>query len=45
LEARLRNATPPVIVRVEEGSVILDFRTIFPDEEALLLEIIRRAGE
>lgn len=42
LERRLRNSNPPVIVRVEEGSVVLDFRTIFPNEESELLEILRR---
>ena len=42
LEKRLRSSNPPVIVRVEEGRVILDFRTIFPNEEEELLEILRR---
>jgi L-seryl-tRNA(Ser) seleniumtransferase len=39
LEKRFRKSTPPVIVRVEEGRVILDFRTIFPSDEDTLLEI------
>jgi L-seryl-tRNA(Ser) seleniumtransferase len=40
LEQRLRNSNPPVIVRLEEGRVILDFRTIFPaDEDDLLRNI------
>ncbi len=42
LERRLRSSNPPVIVRVEDGSVILDFRTIFPNEEGELLEVLRR---
>jgi L-seryl-tRNA(Ser) seleniumtransferase len=41
-KTRLRNSNPPVIVRVEEGRVILDFRTIFESDEPELLEIIRR---
>ena len=41
LERRLRNSNPPVIVRIEEGRVILDFRTIFPAEEDDLLRLIR----
>ncbi len=42
LERRLRHANPPVIVRLEEGRVILDFRTIFPSDESALLEILRQ---
>jgi L-seryl-tRNA(Ser) seleniumtransferase len=39
LENRFRKSTPPVIVRVEGGRVVLDFRTIFPAEEDTLLKI------
>ena len=42
LERRFRSSNPPVIVRLEEGRVVLDFRTIFPDEEDGLLTVIRR---
>jgi L-seryl-tRNA(Ser) seleniumtransferase len=41
LEERLRRSTPPVIVRVEADRVVLDFRTIFPEEEERLVEIVR----
>jgi L-seryl-tRNA(Ser) seleniumtransferase len=34
LAARLRAAEPPVIARVEEGRVLLDLRTVFPEEDA-----------
>ena len=45
LERRLRNSEPPVIVRLEEGRVILDFRTIFAtDEDALLVNIRKITG-
>ncbi|MGH9670752.1 MAG: L-seryl-tRNA(Sec) selenium transferase [Terriglobales bacterium] len=32
--ARLRAAEPPVVARVEEGHVLLDLRTVFPEEDA-----------
>lgn len=41
LAARLRRATPPVIVRVEAGRVLLDLRTVFPEQEAALAEALR----
>ena len=44
LERRLRSSNPPVIARIENGRVILDFRTIFPGEEDTLLEILRKVG-
>ena len=42
LERRLRNSNPPVIVRLEEGRVVLDFRTIFTTDEDDLLANIRK---
>ena len=39
--ARLRESDPPVIGRVEEGRVLLDFRTVFPDQDARISDIIR----
>jgi L-seryl-tRNA(Ser) seleniumtransferase len=36
LSGRLRANTPPVIARVEEGRVLLDLRTVFPDQDANL---------
>src|SRR5262249_198491 len=41
LERRLRNSNPPVIVRIEDGRVVLDFRTIFDEEEDILLPIVK----
>jgi L-seryl-tRNA(Ser) seleniumtransferase len=38
--ASLRAANPPVIARVEAGQVLLDLRTVFPTQDALLLEIL-----
>jgi len=42
LERRFRNSNPPVIVRLEEGRVVLDFRTIFASDENELLATIRK---
>jgi L-seryl-tRNA(Ser) seleniumtransferase len=37
LEARLRQASTPVIVRVEQGVVWLDVRTMLPGDQAALI--------
>jgi L-seryl-tRNA(Ser) seleniumtransferase len=36
LSACLRASTPPVIARIEEGRVLLDLRTVFPEQDANL---------
>ena len=36
LSARLRASSPPIIARVEEGRVLLDLRTVFPEQDASL---------
>jgi L-seryl-tRNA(Ser) seleniumtransferase len=36
LNERLRASTPPIIARVEEGRVLLDLRTVFPEQDANL---------
>jgi len=36
LSARLRANTPPIVARVEEGRVLLDLRTVFPEQDANL---------
>ena len=33
ISARLRASEPPVITRVEEGRVLLDLRTVFPEQD------------
>jgi L-seryl-tRNA(Ser) seleniumtransferase len=40
LEDRLRRLTPPVIARIENGRVLLDLRTVLPDQDALLLSLL-----
>jgi L-seryl-tRNA(Ser) seleniumtransferase len=45
LAARLRTSDPPIIARVEEGRVLLDLRTVFPERDialaAALASIVR----
>ena len=43
LARRLRRATPPVIVRVEDDTVLLDLRTVFDGQEASLLSALQIA--
>jgi len=43
LAARLRRADPPVIARVEADRVLLDLRTVFPEQEPALAEALRAA--
>jgi L-seryl-tRNA(Ser) seleniumtransferase len=37
LNARLRGSSRPVIARVEDGRVLLDLRTVFPEQDATLV--------
>ena len=45
LEACLRRQEPPVITRIDHDQVILDLRTIFPDQEDLLRNALQEAVE
>lgn len=45
LARRLRVGKPPVVARVERGKVILDFRTIFPEEDEVVVEAVRTIVE
>ena len=40
LAAHLRRSDPPVIARVEEGRVLLDLRTVFPDQDEKLTQAL-----
>jgi L-seryl-tRNA(Ser) seleniumtransferase len=42
LSARLCKSDPPVIARVEEGRVLLDLRTVFPDQDGLVAGALQR---
>jgi len=41
LQARLRSTEPPVIVRVDEGRVLIDLRTVFQSQIAELTGILK----
>ena len=43
LSARLRGGSPPVIARIVDDRVVLDPRTIFPDELETLARAVRAA--
>jgi len=40
MAARLRRSDPPVIARVEEGRVLLDLRTVFPQQDEVLKQLL-----
>ena len=42
--ARLRQYDPPIITRVEEGRVLIDLRTVFPEQESLILAALISIG-
>jgi len=42
LAARLRGSEPPIIARVEEGRVLLDLRTVFPEQDAAVAVALNR---
>jgi len=42
LAARLRASQPPIIARVEEGRVLLDLRTVFPEQDAAIVAALDR---
>ncbi|MGO8794999.1 MAG: L-seryl-tRNA(Sec) selenium transferase [Candidatus Sulfotelmatobacter sp.] len=42
LASRLRNSAPPIIARVEEGRVVLDLRTVFPEQDAAVAAALVR---
>lgn len=42
LSARLRAADPPIIARVADGRVLLDLRTVFADQDAIIAAALER---
>jgi L-seryl-tRNA(Ser) seleniumtransferase len=42
LAARLRRSHPPIIARVEDGRVLLDLRTVFPEQDEAVIRAIRQ---
>jgi L-seryl-tRNA(Ser) seleniumtransferase len=43
IEAALRGGEPPIIGRVADGRLLLDLRTIFPSEDAVVASALRAA--
>jgi L-seryl-tRNA(Ser) seleniumtransferase len=41
LEAKLRGGDPPIVVRIEKQRILLDVRTVQPEEEAVIIEAFR----
>jgi len=39
---RLRNSDPPIIARVEDGRVLLDMRTVAPEQDGLIAAALQR---
>jgi L-seryl-tRNA(Ser) seleniumtransferase len=43
LATRLRRSERPVLARLEEGRVLLDLRTVFPEQDEVLSEVLARS--
>jgi len=44
LAAKLRSGSPPVVVRVEGGKVLLDLRSVMPEEDGILERALKGAA-
>ena len=44
LEQQLRMGDPPVISRIEDERVLLDLRTVLPEEDDVIFEVVTRLG-
>lgn len=42
LAARLRDATPPIVARIAEGELLIDLRTIAPEEDRTVIGTLKR---
>jgi L-seryl-tRNA(Ser) seleniumtransferase len=42
VSARLRASDPPIIARVEQGRVLLDLRTVFADQDPMMVTALER---
>jgi len=45
LAARLRSGSPPVVGRVEAGKVLLDLRSVAPEEDAIVMRALSMIGK
>jgi L-seryl-tRNA(Ser) seleniumtransferase len=41
LEARLRTVSPPIVARIEHDRVLLDLRTVFPEQDQAVIAALR----
>ena len=42
LEVRLRSGSPPIAARMEDDCLLLDLRTVFPEDDRLVLEALQQ---
>jgi L-seryl-tRNA(Ser) seleniumtransferase len=42
LAAHLRSSDPPIIARVEEGRDLLDLRTVLPEQDAAIADVLNQ---
>lgn len=42
LAVRLRQSDPPIIARIDEGRLVLDLRTVFPNQDSLIAAALAR---
>ncbi len=42
IEQQLRTASPPIISRISEGKVLLDLRTVFPDQLPVVIQALQQ---
>ena len=40
--ARLREETPPIIARIDDGRLLLDLRTIAPEEDRVVISALKK---
>ena len=45
LAARLRAVEPPIVARIEEGRVLLDLRTVFPEQDEAIAHALIRISQ
>ena len=45
ISARLRTSDPPIVTRVEEGCVLLDLRTVFPEQDGAVIAGLRELAK
>jgi len=44
LLARLRQADCPIVARVQDDQVVMDLRTVFPEQDEVVVRVLRRIG-